>query len=129
VSAAEPVYLFITGTPLDPPPPSNNYVLDLGTIPCHNVLRGNNLGKPDTSILDLASRLAKAATEIQKLRVSLISLQVVVAALVDPAHISEAFRYIQEQDRTAQNLSPQTELEQVQLLIDTVRKNPFLGRA
>jgi hypothetical protein len=89
----------------------------------------NNLGKLDTSILDLASSIARLATDVQKLRVSLISLQVVVAALVDPAHIAEALRYIQEQDRTAQTLSPQTELEQVQLLIDTVRKNPFPGKA
>lgn len=89
----------------------------------------NNLDAMKNSILDLASGITKVSADIQKLQVSLISLQTVVAALVDPSKPLEAWQQIRDQDELAQALAPATELEKVQLMISTLKTNSFPGKA
>jgi len=84
----------------------------------------NNLDAMKNSILDLASGITKISADIQKLQVSLISLQTVVAALVDPSKPLEAWQQIRDQDQLAQALAPATELEKVRLMLDTLKTNP-----
>jgi|HubBroStandDraft_5_1064220.scaffolds.fasta_scaffold282238_1 hypothetical protein len=89
----------------------------------------NNLDAVKNSILDLASGITKISADIQKLQVSLVSLQTVVAVLVDPSKPLEAWQRIRDQDQLAQALAPATELEKVRLMLDTLKKNPSLGKA
>jgi hypothetical protein len=89
----------------------------------------SNLDAVKNSILDLASGITKISADIQKLQVSLVSLQTVVAVLVDPSKPLEAWQRIRDQDQLAQALAPATELEKVRLMLDTLKKNPSLGKA
>ena len=80
-------------------------------------------------ILTLTKGLVTLADELRKVRASLASLEVVVAGILNPANSKDALQYISDQDKLAQSLSSSPEIEQVRLLLDTLTKNPTLGRA
>jgi len=52
----------------------------------------------------------------------LLSLQTVVASLVDPSKPLEAWQQIWDQDRLAQTLAPATESNRVQALLAALKK-------
>ena len=79
--------------------------------------------------LTLTQGLVTLADELRKVRVSLSSLEASLALHMEPANPKAALQYIREQDDNAQTQSPSPELEQVRLMLDSLKQNPTLGQA
>jgi hypothetical protein len=79
--------------------------------------------------ITLTQGLVTLSGELLKVRASLTSLEIIVAGILNPANSKDALQHIRDQDQFAQTLAPSPEIEQVRLMLDTLKKNPFLGQA
>jgi hypothetical protein len=80
-------------------------------------------------VLTLAQGIVNLGDDLRKQRVSLLSLQTTVAALVDPANPKAAFQEILDQDKYAQTLAPSKEIEQVQIMLQALGRSNTPGKA
>lgn len=72
-----------------------------------------NQQQADELSYGIANSLLTISESIHKLQVSLVSLQVFVAATIDPSNIEQVLARIQDAERQAQEIAPSTDLQTI----------------
>ena len=79
--------------------------------------------------IDNADSFLKVGEDIRQLRIAILSLQSVVAALVNPANPLSAFQAILDQEKTTLSLMPKTELDLARRMLEAMKQGTIPGKA